>query len=248
MKSEEITFPADNHEKHEPEKDNIITSEKDSCITEGKDSSDKNADLKNDKQYKSGKRIYDIGMWLTVLYLLFFAAKNLLKTEIIVGEVLITNYLNLIVIFPIVLMLIGMIKSDKAAGKYGVKKKNRTWIAVLSVAGAMVMVLSVYEIFMPSYHVYSIQTYSEREGTETIRPSQEIVAVEYANSTIMSPAPEKRPVLRYLDVYARYGVFAVKKVTSRYGSYKIIPKESSNNEYLLSVTSAGREETFPFTY
>lgn len=216
--------------------------DKEETVSEN-DPEDKKKALKQDKQYKKGGRIYDIGMWTLTLYLLAIAAKGLLKIEIIAGDAMISNYLSILVIIPIALMIIGLVISDNAAKKYDVKEQNRIWAGVLSVAGVMIIILSVLEILMPSYHIYSMTNYN---GGNEPNSSQNFAVVEYANGTILNPAPNEKPTVRYLDVYAQYGIFAVKKVTARYGKYEI--KNNGGNEYILSVNSLGREESFPFTY
>ena len=100
---------------------------------------DKKAALKKDKQYKKGKRIYALGTWLLIVYLLLFVGKNILSVELIVGGIFITSYLYILVAVPIALMVIGLIISDKAAKGYEVDENNKPWIALMSAAGVVMI-------------------------------------------------------------------------------------------------------------
>ncbi len=205
--------------------------------------------MKNDRQYRRGRHIYAFGTWLMLLYLLGFAARQLIGIDIIIGDMFVSVYMSLLVIVPISLMIIGMSVSQKAAERYSVDEKNKPWIGVLSIAGVVMIALAVFEIIMPSYKVYDLSVLEHKEGSQTVRPSQELVVTEYFSGTIFNPAPETKPGYTYIDVYAKYGIFAVRKVTAanNHGSYEISPGTASD-DYVLTVTSVGHDEQFRFTY
>lgn len=211
---------------------------------------DPQAALKADKQYKKGRIIYDVGMWLMTVYLLLFVAKQLLHIDIMVGGAFISNYLYILVIIPLLMMIIGIVISDKAAKQYKVKENHKLWVYVLSALGVLVIAVSVCEILMPSYHVYRLQTLDEHNSNQVVRAGQEFVIAEYRTGTILSPAPAKKPGYLFLDVYAKYGIFVVKKASAadNNGTYEVLRREKNDSEYVLMVRSLGREETFPFSY
>ena len=210
---------------------------------------DKKAALKKDKQYKKGKRIYALGTWLLIVYLLLFVGKNILSVELIVGGIFITSYLYILVAVPIALMVIGLIISDKAAKGYEVDENNKPWIALMSAAGVVMIALAVFEMVMPSYRVYDITVIDNSSSPDIVRPSQELVAAQFCSGTIFSPAPAEMPGYHYLDVYGKYGILAVKKASAVNNNGKYyISKGSGNNDYTLKVTSLGRDEQFKITY
>lgn len=210
---------------------------------------DRKKAMKNDRQYRRGRHIYSLGTWLLIIYLLGFSAKKLIGLDIIIGEMFVSVYLSLLVIVPIALMIIGMSLSQRAAQKYDIDEKNKPWIVVLSIAGVVMIALAVCEILMPSYKVYDLEIMKYREGTETMRPSQELIVTQYCSGTIFHPAPETKPGYSYIDVYAKYGIIALRKATAanNNGSFEIKPGDASN-DYVLMVSSLGHDEQFRFTY
>ncbi len=203
----------------------------------------KKEEMKKDKQYKLGRRVYNTGSWLMFVYLLMFAAKTLLKADLVVGEVFLSTYLCILVIVPIALMIIGLIISDKASKRFGIEENNKTWIAVMSIAGVVMTALAICEMLMPGYKIYKVDT------VENARPGQELVAVEFTNGTIFNPAPAQMPAYHYVDVYGKYGILAVRKADAvcNGGTYKV-EQGSGSNDYTLVVSSLGREESFKFEY
>ena len=196
--------------------------------TEIKSEADKKAALKKDKSYRKGRLLYDIGTWFMTLYLLLFAARQLLHIELVLGGTFVSSYLSFLFIIPLLLMITGMIISDKAAKRMDVKENNKLWTGVLSAVGILLIVLSICEILMPSYKVYNL------------------ISVNHNNNPSMS----EKPGYIFLDVYSNYGIIAVKKqsAANNNGTFDIKSKGNGGNDYLLIVRSLGREESFPFSY
>ena len=211
---------------------------------------DKKAVLKKDKEYKKGKLIYDIGTLFMYLYLLLFSAKQLLHMEIIAGNTFISNYLNFTFIIPLILMIIGLVISDKAAKRMDVKEHNKLWTGILAAAGVFIIALSICEILMPSYKVYDLSVMTSENSPGSVREGQELIIAEYRTGKILAPAPVTKPGYVFVDVYGKYGIFAFRKqtVTNNNGSYSIEKKGDQGSDYLITVRSLGREETFPFSY
>lgn len=246
-KETEIIKDKDEKEETEEKKGSVSDTAKTQNIVSP---ADKKAVLKNDKQYKKGKLIYDIGTLLMYLYLLMFAVRSLMHVEIVIGGTFFTSYLYFLFIVPLIMMIIGMSISDKAAKRLEVKENNKIWMGVIAAVGILVIALSVCEILMPSYKVYDLKTLTSENTNGIVRSGQEVLAAEYRTGTILSPAPVKKPGYIFVDVYCKYGIFAVKKQTAsnNNGSYGIQQRDNSDNGYILYVKSLGREESFPFDY
>ena len=217
--------------------------------TEIKSEADKKAALKKDKSYRKGRLLYDIGTWFMTLYLLLFAARQLLHIELVLGGTFVSSYLSFLFIIPLLLMITGMIISDKAAKRMDVKENNKLWTGVLSAVGILLIVLSICEILMPSYKVYNLISVNHNNNP-SINEGQEFLVAEYRTGTILSPAPSEKPGHIFLDVYSNYGIIAVKKqsAANNNGTFDIKSKGNGGNDYLLIVRSLGREESFPFSY
>ncbi len=215
-----------------------------------KSPADKKAALKEDKQYRQGKLIYDIGTLFMYLYMLLFAVRTLMHVEIVIGDTFVTSYLYFLFVVPLIMMVIGMSISDKAAKRLEVKENNKIWMGVIAAVGILVIALSVCEILMPSYKVYDLKTLTSENTNGIVRSGQEILTAEYRTGTILSPAPVKKPGYIFVDVYCKYGIFAARKQTAsnNNGSYGIKQRDNSDNGYVLCVKSLGREESFPFDY
>ena len=165
-----------------------------------------------------------------------------------IGGAFVSSYLNFLFIIPLILMITGMVISDRAAKRMGVKENNKLWTGVLSAVGVLIMALSICEILMPSYKVYDL--ISVNHNNSPVSENQELLIAEYRTGTILSPAPAKKPGYIFLDVYGKYGIFAVRKLSAsnNNGTFEIKRRNDSINDFILVIRSLGREETFPFSY
>ena len=203
---------------------------------------DSKTQLKKDKDYVKGRRIYDIGMWLLCIVVLMNLAHTLLKFEIIIDNTSCTSYFGFVILLPVAMMIIGLIISNKTVKKYKVQENGKISLVLISTIGMFLLVINIIQIVSPTYNAYIIKD-------ATINRGETLTAVEYVTTGIFEPAPDHLPGYHYVDIYKQNGIIAqcVSTASVNNGSYEVRNGKTSG-KYLLAVQALGKEETFPFDY
>lgn len=201
-----------------------------------------NENLKDNKEYRRGKLIYDLGFSLLSIVMILNALRYFLQIEIIFGTTCYSSAIVFLYIIPCLVMLTGLIISHKAAVKSGQKSGDRIGITVVAVITVLIAGLAVMEMIHPSYKIYETEELTLRDG-------QTLIIAKSDRITITDSVPDKAPTVHDIDVYKREGIFS-KRLISRgmlYGNWRIEPGDKEN-EYLFIIKNSGKEESIPFYY
>ena len=200
----------------------------------------KSGSLSSDKQYRSGKILYDVGL---AIFTLFLAASCILfftKTEILIGGMFCTNLIYFMYLIPCLMMVIGLLKQKKAAERFSTTEKGtKTFIVLMSAIFFIMLVLGTVNIFHPSYHVYTVEETKATDG-------RVFTAVRNEKISIFDTMHDKMPSYYDLDIYDVNGIFARRllSVYTHQGKYTV--DYSIEKGYRLVTTYLGTQETHPF--
>ena len=196
--------------------------------------------LKKNSSYKFGKRLYDTGLAVMLLIVLLNLLMNFMKIEFYIGGTICTGVLIFLYIIPCVMMIIGLVKSVKAAKKAGVKEKGSGVCFIISAfLLAFVIFAGTFETILPSYHVYELENVTASDGREFLAAKSETVK-------IFGERHGEMPSFYDIDIYDVHGIFAKRVVScsAHTGEYKI--EKTDNGKYKLIVSFLGRNEGYPF--
>ena len=243
-KNEKIDAEAEEKVSAEPDNDEEKSekSEEKPKLTKYEQQQEAKKKLKNDKDYKRARKIYDGSMLALCILLLLNAIRYFLRIEVIINGMVCTQFYYLLYLIPCVCMIISLVKSKKAAEKYHVAGGEKVGIIAISVATALVAGLGMLNIVQPSYHVYETETLSLREG-------QELTIVRYVNLPAFKQPKDRLPGDYSLDVYKTAGIFARRIATTdvTFGTCTV-ELGKGDNGYLLNVQTRAKTETIPFYY
>lgn len=192
------------------------------------------------KAYRTGKIINDIGMGLFSVFILLGAVRFFLNMELYIGGSIVTSYLYFLLLIPCIMMITGLVMTNKAAKQLGkTEKGGKPMLIAIIIAAVLILGFSVAEIFHPSYHVYEIEKCKASDGREFMLAKSERVS-------ITGEVHSEIPSYYDLDVYDVNGIFARKLCTKdvHKGSYNI---EKTEKGYRLNISYLGIEEGIPFS-
>ena len=201
---------------------------------------DKSNILQTDPAYKSGKRLYDIGLGIMSVILVLNLFLTFMDFEIYIGGVICSRFVIFIYLIPCILMIIGLLKSNKAAKKLETKGKgDKTCFIIISALAVFIVFGGTFEAFFPSYHVYDIENAKASDG-------REFLAVKSETVNMFGERHEKMPGFYDIDIYNVNGIFAKKVISCPVhdGEYEI--EKMDDGRYRLVVSYLGREEGYPF--
>ena len=195
--------------------------------------------IKDDPSYKSGKRLYDIGLILFSVILVLNLARYFLNIEFYIGGMICTSYVLYLYLVPCIFLIIGLIKANTVSKKMGVKVKGDKGCLIMSIVLAVIIIVfGVLETIRPSYHVYEIENISASDGREFLLAKSETV-------TMFGEWHDEMPSFYNIDVYNVNGVFAKKIIScsAHNGEYKI--EKTDDGTYKLVISFLGRKESYP---
>lgn len=201
---------------------------------------DKSNVLQTDPAYKSGKRLYDIGLALFSVMLILNLTVRFMNIEIFIGGIICTRYIIFLYLIPDIMMIAGLMVSNKAQKRLKTNAKGDKTCFIISVLLAVFIVFGgTFEAIFPSYHVYDIENAKASDG-------REFLAVKSETVNMFGERHEKMPGFYDIDIYNVNGIFAKKVISCPVhdGEYEI--EKMDDGRYRLVVSYLGREEGYPF--
>ncbi len=213
----------------EEQKEEAVVSEKDGS-----------AELGKDPTYKAGKRLYDIGLALFSVMLILNLTVRFMNIEIFIGGFICTRYIIFLYLIPDIMMIAGLMVSNKAQKRLKTNAKgDRTCFIISVLLAAFIVFGGTFEAIFPSYHVYEIENVKASDG-------REFVAVKNETVNMFGERHDKMPTYYNIDIYDVNGIFAKRLIScpTYDGKYNI--EKTNDGKYKLNLSFLGREEGYPF--
>lgn len=196
--------------------------------------------LNDDKDYKKGKRLYDIGLIIFSIMLILHLTMRFMGIELYIGGTICTRFIIFLYLIPNFMMIFGLFKSNKVQKRLGVKMKGDNVCFFISVALAVFIILGgTYEVVLPSYHVYDIENIEATDGRQFTVAKSETV-------TIFGERHDKTASYYNVDVYDVHGIFAKKLISCQTYDGKYDIEKMDDGRYRLNLSFLGRKEGYPF--